>query len=125
MLYLGLGDGGWGGDPQGHGQNTNDLLGDFVRLDVSNATVATPYAIPRGATGNPFQSNPICPATGGAQSCPEIYASGLRNPWRWSFDSATGDLWVGDVGQGAREEIDRVAARRQLRLELPRRVDCL
>ena len=108
LLYLGLGDGGSGGDPQGHGQNTNDLLGDFVRIDVSNATLATPYAIPRGVAGNPFQNNPICPATGGAQSCPEIYASGLRNPWRWSFDSATGDLWVGDVGQGAREEIDRV-----------------
>jgi uncharacterized repeat protein (TIGR03806 family) len=108
FLYLGLGDGGSGGDPQGHGQNTNDLLGDFVRIDVANATVASRYAIPMGATGNPFQNNPICPATGGAQSCPEIYASGMRNPWRWSFDSATGDLWVGDVGQGAREEIDRV-----------------
>jgi len=108
FLYLGLGDGGSSGDPNGHGQNTNDLLGDFVRLDVSNATVATPYVIPKGATGNPFQNNPICPATGGAQSCPEIYASGFRNPWRWSFDSATGDLWVGDVGQDRFEEIDRV-----------------
>lgn len=108
FLYLGLGDGGSGGDPDGHGQNTNDLLGDFVRLDVQNATLATPYAIPSGANGNPFQGNPTCPPAGGAQSCPEIYASGLRNPWRWSFDAATGDLWVGDVGQGAREEIDRI-----------------
>jgi glucose/arabinose dehydrogenase len=108
LLYLGLGDGGSGGDPDGHGQNTNDLLGDFVRLDVSNSSVATPYVIPKGATGNPFQNNPICPAAGGAQSCPEIYASGFRNPWRWSFDSATGDLWVGDVGQNAFEEVDSV-----------------
>jgi uncharacterized repeat protein (TIGR03806 family) len=108
LLYLGLGDGGSGGDPDGHGQNTNDLLGDFVRLDVSNSTLANPYVIPSGPTGNPFQSNPICPAAGGVQSCPEIYASGLRNPWRWSFDTATGDLWVGDVGQGAREEIDQL-----------------
>ncbi|HUQ51811.1 MAG TPA: PQQ-dependent sugar dehydrogenase, partial [Gammaproteobacteria bacterium] len=108
FLYLGLGDGGSGGDPSGHAQNTRDLLGDFVRLDVRNATPATPYAIPAGAAGNPFQNNPICPATGGVQSCPEIYASGLRNPWRWSFDTATGDLWVGDVGQNALEEIDLV-----------------
>ena len=108
FLYLGLGDGGPRLDPAGRGQNTNNLMGDLVRVDVRNATPATPYAIPMGPTGNPFQSNPICPATGGAQSCPEIYAWGFRNPWRWSFDSATGDLWLGDVGQEAREEIDRV-----------------
>jgi uncharacterized repeat protein (TIGR03806 family) len=108
FLYLGLGDGGSGGDPQGHAQNTNDLLGDFVRIDVRSSTPAEPYRIPSGVLGNPFQNNPTCPATGGTQSCPEIYAWGFRNPWRWSFDTSTGDLWVGDVGQNELEEIDRV-----------------
>jgi uncharacterized repeat protein (TIGR03806 family) len=105
-LYVGFGDGGSGGDPQGHAQDTTDLLGAFLRLDVDGGT---PYAIPAGATGNPFRGNPTCPEDhSGTQSCPEIYAWGVRNPWRWSFDSATGDLWVGDVGQNAFEEIDRV-----------------
>src|SRR6185503_3436201 len=108
FLYLGLGDGGPRLDPAGRGQDTNNLMGDLVRIDVRNSTPETPYAIPKGPKGNPFQNNPICPATGGAQSCPEIYASGFRNPWRWSFDSATGDLWLGDVGQELREEVDRV-----------------
>jgi glucose/arabinose dehydrogenase len=75
----------------------------MLRIDVSPATG---YAIP---AGNPFAGNPQCGANGtGALNCPEIYASGLRNPWRWSFDRQTGQLWLGDVGQGAREEIDRV-----------------
>ena len=108
FLYLGLGDGGPRLDPAGRGQDTNNLMGDLVRIDVRNSTPETPYAIPKGPKGNPFQNNPICPPTGGAQSCPEIYASGFRNPWRWSFDSATGDLWLGDVGQELREEVDRV-----------------
>ncbi|HEY3518534.1 MAG TPA: PQQ-dependent sugar dehydrogenase, partial [Gammaproteobacteria bacterium] len=106
FLYFGLGDGGNGGDsPQMTGQDTTDLLGSFLRLDIDTAGAA--YEIP---PDNPFAGAPTCPAahTVSANNCPEIYAWGFRNPWRWSFDSATGDLWAGDVGQGAREEIDRV-----------------
>ena len=106
FLYIAFGDGGSGGDPQGHAQNTKDLLGDMLRLDVDHGT---PYAIPGGATGNPFAANAACPADNSStHDCPEIYAWGLRNPWRWSFDSATGDLWVGDVGQNRYEEVDRL-----------------
>ena len=106
FLFFGLGDGGGGGDPYSTGLDTTDLLGSLLRIDVDNGT---PYAIP---PDNPFASaGGICDLrvhTNSASSCPEIYAWGLRNPWRWSFDSATDDLWLGDVGQGAREEIDRV-----------------
>ena len=90
-LYIGLGDGGSGGDPQGNGQNLGVLLGKILRLDVDSGA---PYAIP---ADNPFV------ATEGARH--EIWAYGLRNPWRFSFDRATGDLFIGDVGQNAYEEV--------------------
>jgi glucose/arabinose dehydrogenase len=104
-LYLGLGDGGSGNDPNGRAQDTTNLLGAMARIDIDTGS---PYAIP---PDNPFATNPICPlgfATG-AEACPEIFAWGLRNPWRFSFDRQTGQLWVGDVGQGAWEEADRIA----------------
>jgi hypothetical protein len=91
-LYFGLGDGGDGGDPMGTGQNRGDLLGSILRLDVSGPG---DYTIP--AT-NPY---PI-----GGSNRPELWNYGLRNPWRFSFDRETGDLYIGDVGQNAREEID-------------------
>jgi uncharacterized repeat protein (TIGR03806 family) len=106
FLYVGFGDGGSGGDPQSNGQNLRTLLGAMLRLDVNrNDTMrGTPYAVP---SGNPFSSSLNCASGSG---CPEIYAYGLRNPWRWSFDRDTGDLWVGDVGQNAWEEINRLEA---------------
>ena len=99
MLYLGLGDGGSGGDPEGNGQNLATLLGAILRLDVSQATLAAPYVIP---ADNPFVG------TAGARG--EIWAFGLRNPWRMAFDAATGLLWVGDVGQDAFEEVNVLIA---------------
>ena len=87
----------------GNGQLTTTLLGKMLRIDVSPASG---YAIP---PDNPFFGNAPCGGNGtGASACPEIYASGLRNPWRWSFDGNT--LWVADVGQGQREEVDRVTS---------------
>lgn len=91
MLYIGSGDGGSGGDPQGNGQNTASLLGKILRIDVLSGT--TPYAVP---AGNPFGS--------------EVWGYGLRNPWRFSFDRLTGDLYIADVGQNLVEEIDFQAA---------------
>jgi uncharacterized repeat protein (TIGR03806 family) len=99
-LYFGLGDGGSGGDPDNNAQTTTNLLGAMLRIDVDGPA---PYGIP---AGNPFAANPRCAS--GTAPCAEIYAWGLRNPWRWSFDRATGELWAGDVGQGAWEEIDRI-----------------
>ncbi|HEX6994152.1 MAG TPA: PQQ-dependent sugar dehydrogenase [Gammaproteobacteria bacterium] len=105
-LYFGLGDGGGGGDPLDRAQNTTNLLGSMLRLDVEGGD---PYAIPSGPSGNPFAGQPLCPPDhSGSANCPEIFAWGLRNPWRFAFDRETGRLWVGDVGQGAREEIDIV-----------------
>lgn len=116
LLYAGIGDGGGandGGSTNGHGpignaQNPNTLFGKMLRIDINGTTGAVRYSIPPSnpnAAGNP----PLCNLNGtGAQPCPEIFAIGLRNPWRWSFDSASGQLWVGDVGQGAVEEVDRV-----------------
>ena len=88
-LYVALGDGGSGGDPNGNGQNPSTLLGSILRLDVSGGG----YTVP---PSNPFGS--------------EIYAYGLRNPWRFSFDRASGDLWAADVGQGRWEEVDRIVS---------------
>jgi glucose/arabinose dehydrogenase len=102
FLYIGFGDGGSGGDPRERAQDTTRILGSMVRIDVNGAA---PYDIP--AT-NRFSGNARCVDGMGATDCPEIYAWGLRNPWRWSFDSQTGDLWVGDVGQGQWEEVNRV-----------------
>ena len=102
FLYAGFGDGGGAGDPDGNGQDTMSLLGSMLRIDVD---VANGYGIP--AT-NPFANNAQCLQGSGAAACPEIFAWGLRNPWRWSFDRQTGDLWVGDVGQGAWEEVDKI-----------------
>ncbi|MEE4163910.1 MAG: PQQ-dependent sugar dehydrogenase [Woeseiaceae bacterium] len=102
-LYFGLGDGGSGNDPNRRAQDTTRLLGSMLRIDV-NGTGAG-YDIP---PDNPFAANPKCGPAANAADCPEIYAWGLRNPWRWSFDEATGELWLADVGQNAWEEVDRV-----------------
>src|SRR3990172_4831126 len=97
-LYIGLGDGGSGGDPFGNGQNRSALLGKILRIDVDSPSVGRNYSIP---ADNPFAGNAL-----GYRE--EIYAYGFRNPWRFSFDSSTGTLWVADVGQSQREEIDIV-----------------
>jgi glucose/arabinose dehydrogenase len=95
MLYAGVGDGGGSGDPFQTGQNQNALLGSLLRLDIAG----DPYTIP---PGNPF--------AGQAGKRGEIWAKGLRNPWRFAFDAPTGLLYVADVGQGAREEVNVVPA---------------
>jgi glucose/arabinose dehydrogenase len=109
FLYIGMGDGGGANDehpPIGNGQLLTTLLGKMLRIDIATGANGMLYSIP---TDNPFAANAPCGALGtGSQECPEIYAWGFRNPWRWSFDRATGDLWVGDVGQSALEEVDRV-----------------
>jgi len=108
-LYFGLGDGGGGGDVHGaigNGQDANTLLGKLLRIDVDHAA---PYAIP--PTGNPYAGNALCGVGGtGSAPCPEIYASGLRNPWKFSFDRSGSALWIADVGQDAWEEVDRITA---------------
>lgn len=104
FLYVGFGDGGGGGDPNGNGQNTSTLMGAIVRLDVVGGS---PYGIP---AGNPFEANAVCTGGSGIEDCPEIYAWGLRNPWRFSFDTTTSKLWAGDVGQSNWEEVDVITA---------------
>jgi glucose/arabinose dehydrogenase len=108
FLYAGTGDGGSGGDPNGNARNLSRLLGKLLRLDVSpGARGFDPYAIP---AGNPAAANPRCSGGSGTAPCPEVVASGLRNPFRFSFDSgAPHDLWIGDVGQENWEEIDHIA----------------
>jgi glucose/arabinose dehydrogenase len=98
-LYISLGDGGSGGDPQGNGQRLDTTLGKILRITVDRSDGGRAYGIP---AGNPFTSNPL--------DRPEIWLYGLRNPWRMSFDRATGDLWIGDVGQNLWEEIDVLRA---------------
>lgn len=97
FLYIGMGDGGGGGDPSGNGQNKNVLLGKLLRIDVDRGD---PYSVP---AGNPF-------ASGGGRG--EIWAYGLRNPWRFAFDKASSLLYIADVGQNAYEEINVVATNR-------------
>jgi glucose/arabinose dehydrogenase len=92
-----MGDSGPQEDPNGHGQNTKLFLGKMLRIDIDHTADGQPYAIP---SDNPF--------VGREEFRPEIWAYGLREPWRFSFDPATGDLWVGDVGQDRYEEIDLV-----------------
>lgn len=109
-LYIGTGDGGGGGDPNQNGQSLVDgspqansvaLLGKMLRIDVDHKATGKEYGIP---SDNPFASG------GGA---PEIFIIGLRNPWRWSFDRETGDLWIGDVGQGEIEELTALPSGQQ------------
>jgi len=110
-LYLGLGDGGLGGDPFGSGQSTATLLAKILRIDVNTRSMAgsgknkheLQYGIPQD---NPFAHEPEIES--GARK--EIFAYGLRNPWRYSFDSKTGDLWAGDVGQVLWEEVDLIVS---------------
>jgi len=97
FLYIAAGDGGGGGDSNGNGQNLNTLLGKILRIDVNQTKGNLNYGIP---TDNPFINNP--------NSRGEIYAYGFRNPWRMSFDSAIGELWVADVGEQDYEEVDKV-----------------
>ena len=101
FLYVGTGDGGGTGDPQKNAQNPNALLGKMLRLDVDHPGATTKYGIP---ADNPFANG------GGA---PEIFMIGLRNPWRWSFDRGTGDMWIADVGQALVEEVDVLRAGQQ------------
>lgn len=94
-LYIGMGDGGSGGDPENRAQNINELLGKMLRIDVNSGS---PYGIP--------SSNPYV----GVAGEDEIWAIGLRNPWKFSFDRQNGDLWIADVGQNAYEEVNRAGA---------------
>ncbi|RZJ73282.1 PQQ-dependent sugar dehydrogenase [Flavobacterium sp.] len=95
FLYIGTGDGGGGGDTSNNAQNLSQNLGKMLRIDVNSAS---PYGIP---SGNPYV---------GIAGNDEIFYTGIRNPWKWSFDKTTGDLWIADVGQGEVEEINKLSA---------------
>ena len=97
MLYIGMGDGGAAGDPLQSGQDKKSLLGKILRIDVQGASADLPYRIPKD---NPFAKDPAW--------APEVWALGIRNPWRITFDRKTGDLWCGDVGQDRFEEVDKI-----------------
>lgn len=112
FLYVALGDGGSGRDPQGNGQNLETLLGAVLRINVSGG--GDGYSLPRD---NPF--------VGQGSARGEIWAYGLRNPWRFSFDAATGDLWLGDVGQNAREEVDLIVKGGNYGWSIMEGLDCL
>lgn len=99
FLYISTGDGGAGGDPDDNGQNTLNLLGNILRLDINSTTTSQNYSIP---ASNPFLGDPNTRA--------EIFAFGLRNPWKFSFDRQNNDLWIADVGQNQYEEINKVSA---------------
>jgi glucose/arabinose dehydrogenase len=94
-LYIAIGDGGSGGDPQNFAQNLNSVLGKILRIDIDKKSDGLNYAIP---TDNPFVND--------SNARPEIYAYGLRNPWKMNFDKETGKFWIADVGQNEKEEID-------------------
>lgn len=120
MLYIGTGDGGGGGDLQGNAQNPGSLLGKLLRIDVSQLEVLPPQGefraylplilTPGSASPTAYKIPPDNPFTGMAGYQEEIWALGLRNPWRFSFDRQTGDLFIGDVGQSTWEEVDFQAA---------------
>ncbi len=95
FLYISLGDGGSGGDPQNYGQNKKTFLGKILRIDVNNSSASQPYVVP---PNNPFVGN--------ADYFPEIWSLGWRNPWRFSFDALNGDMWIADVGQNQWEELN-------------------
>ncbi len=97
LLYIGTGDGGSGGDPGNRAQNKQLLLGKMLRIDIDNSSNGNNYAIP---AGNPYLGDP--------NGLDEIWAIGLRNPWKYDFDPNSNDLWIADVGQNAIEEINRV-----------------
>lgn len=99
FLYLGTGDGGGGGDPDRNGQNPKTLLGKILRIDPTRPSGERTYGIP---PGNPFAD--------GRDGAPEVWIYGVRNPWRFSFDAASGDLWIADVGQNLYEEVNLLPA---------------
>ncbi len=101
-LYIGMGDGGSGGDPEDRARDLGDLLGKMLRIDVNGSSSGSGACGLIGNYGIPA-SNPF---VGDSNACDEIWAYGLRNPWRWSFDRTTHDMLIGDVGQGAWEEVD-------------------